>query len=168
MSDILCAKCGEPWDAYGVDHGDMEQHDAEKFHKGQGCPACGFGNRCPSCSGSGWQSIGKCTCSSGKILCRKDPRTKKWMIGYGNNFREAPDTPQVRSESGFVCKDGYVQQEWRQCPDCWGKEPCNICGGDGKLHCKIEDLDLEAARSAVEASDEDPMKILQMRDLLDV
>jgi hypothetical protein len=43
MSDILCALCGEPWDAYGVRHGDMTPEEAAQFLAGRGCPACGFG-----------------------------------------------------------------------------------------------------------------------------
>ena len=43
MSDIYCALCGEPWDAYGVTHGDMEKWEASKFRKGEGCPSCDFG-----------------------------------------------------------------------------------------------------------------------------
>ena len=45
MADILCAQCGEPWDAYGVRQGDMEPDEAELFLAGKGCPACGFGLR---------------------------------------------------------------------------------------------------------------------------
>lgn len=42
MSDIYCAKCGEPWDAWGVRNGDMTEEEAKLFLKGMGCPACGF------------------------------------------------------------------------------------------------------------------------------
>ena len=42
MSDILCAVCGEPWDAYGVQHGDMTPDEAARFLAGAGCPACVF------------------------------------------------------------------------------------------------------------------------------
>jgi len=43
MSDIVCSVCGEPWDAYGVRHGDMTPEEAERFLGGEGCPACEFG-----------------------------------------------------------------------------------------------------------------------------
>ncbi len=44
MSDIYCAKCGEPWDAYGVRHGeDMTPEEAGRFLAGEGCPCCRFG-----------------------------------------------------------------------------------------------------------------------------
>lgn len=38
--DIRCVVCGEPWDAYGVRHGDMEKWEAELFRAGAGCPCC--------------------------------------------------------------------------------------------------------------------------------
>lgn len=43
MSDIRCAICGEPWDAYGVRHGDMTPPEADLFLQGRGCPDCSFG-----------------------------------------------------------------------------------------------------------------------------
>lgn len=40
MSDIKCVVCGEPWDAYGVSHGDMLLWEAKLFKAGAGCPSC--------------------------------------------------------------------------------------------------------------------------------
>lgn len=40
MADILCAICREPWDGYGVEHGDMLPWEAVLFKKGAGCPCC--------------------------------------------------------------------------------------------------------------------------------
>ncbi len=40
MSDIHCAICSEPWDSYGVRHGDMLPWEADLFSKGAGCPCC--------------------------------------------------------------------------------------------------------------------------------
>jgi len=61
MSDIYCKKCGEPWDFSGVyaairgreEEADMTKEEAEKFMRGEGCPCCGFGKKCPLCGGSG-------------------------------------------------------------------------------------------------------------------
>lgn len=46
MSDIKCVVCGEPWDAYGVNHStDMMPWETTLFKAGAGCPACeGVGN----------------------------------------------------------------------------------------------------------------------------
>ena len=38
--DLSCAVCGEPWDAYGVRHGDMCKWEGKLFLKGAGCPCC--------------------------------------------------------------------------------------------------------------------------------
>ena len=52
MSDIYCAKCGEPWDAYGVYHcDDMDASEKKRFLRGEGCPACGFGRKASKASG---------------------------------------------------------------------------------------------------------------------
>ena len=40
MGDLICAHCGEPWDAYGVFHGDMTEEERGSFLKGEGCPSC--------------------------------------------------------------------------------------------------------------------------------
>ncbi len=40
MSDLICVKCGEPWNAYGVNHGDMKAWETDLFKKGAGCPCC--------------------------------------------------------------------------------------------------------------------------------
>ena len=58
MGDINCAKCGEPWDAYGVRNGDMTEEEAKKFLAGEGCPGCGFGSKCPQCHGTGKHRFG--------------------------------------------------------------------------------------------------------------
>lgn len=38
--DIKCVVCGEPWDSYGIRHGDMLPWEADLFRKGAGCPCC--------------------------------------------------------------------------------------------------------------------------------
>lgn len=46
MGDVICRKCGEPWDWYGIyHHEDMDVVDANRFIKGQGCPSCNFGKK---------------------------------------------------------------------------------------------------------------------------
>lgn len=43
--DIHCPVCDEPWDRWGVTHGDMTETEAAAFMRGEGCPACNFGAR---------------------------------------------------------------------------------------------------------------------------
>lgn len=43
--DIHCPICSEPWDRWGVTHGDMTPDEAVAFFRGEGCPACAYGTR---------------------------------------------------------------------------------------------------------------------------
>lgn len=39
--DILCKRCGEPWDSYGATSGsDMTRWEYQRMKKGEGCPCC--------------------------------------------------------------------------------------------------------------------------------
>lgn len=38
--DLYCKRCGEPWDAYGVRHGDLTPEERDRFFAGKGCPCC--------------------------------------------------------------------------------------------------------------------------------
>jgi len=38
--DLICNRCGEPFDSYGVRHGDMTEEERERFLRGGGCPCC--------------------------------------------------------------------------------------------------------------------------------
>jgi hypothetical protein len=40
VSDIICRVCGEPWDSYGVHHGDMTRWQAKLLLRGAGCACC--------------------------------------------------------------------------------------------------------------------------------
>ena len=37
--DVICAQCGEPWEYYGIEHGDFEEEDSEPFSRGDNCPS---------------------------------------------------------------------------------------------------------------------------------
>jgi len=38
--DMVCNKCGELWDVYGIGHGDMTAKERDVFLAGDGCPCC--------------------------------------------------------------------------------------------------------------------------------
>jgi len=38
--DLYCSICGEPWDKYGISHGDMTGREKRTFLAGNGCPSC--------------------------------------------------------------------------------------------------------------------------------
>lgn len=177
MSDIYCAKCGEPWDAYGVRHGDMEPNEAEKFRRGQGCPCCGFGTKCPACHGTGRDTdryatpSGDCpTCHSmRKVLARRlfsDRTGCDFRYDYIPNVKRVPfDAVQMPGKPRvFQCADGLVEEVWFRCWSC-SAPACPECGGDGKLHMKqsADELAVRAMQSDVANSDEDPIRIMNRR-----
>lgn len=38
--DVKCLVCGEPWDYWGLYHGDVLAWEADAIREGRGCPAC--------------------------------------------------------------------------------------------------------------------------------
>ena len=39
MADLLCQRCGEPWDLEYIQH-EMTDEERKDFHAGNGCPCC--------------------------------------------------------------------------------------------------------------------------------
>ncbi len=175
--DVYCAKCGEPWDYYGLMHGgDMEADEAHRFRRGEGCPCCRFGTTCTTCAGGGcYEERSRCRLCFGKgIMLGWSPQRSvgryqagHWYVGYEPNVHAVTQVEVVRPERGFESRDGYVRQAWLRCPDEDEHPVCPDCGGDGHFRTTRdpEDLALEAAVSDTEASDEDPGLILQRRGL---
>jgi len=191
MSDITCAKCSEPWDSYGVRNGDMEPEDAARFLRGEGCPSCGFGGRCPSCDGAGREArylVPRCsTCSDKGYVAAWSPRinnrgftAKNFYYDYAPNIKELRDqgpsvTLGTRTLPEYAGKhesrDGWIDDWWVACPaGCAAREaslPCSTCSGTGKLTVEDpDDVATRAARSELDASDEEPIGILVRRNLL--
>lgn len=190
MGDIYCARCGEPWDAYGVRNGDMEKREAKRFLKGEGCPSCNFGENCSSCDGTGidYVDYSKCTtCRDKGYVLAWSPqssvgpyRAGQLYTGYLPNVRKIEesvhDNPVKLGVRTFPEKfdrhqtrDGWVEDWWVQCPEgCATKEhsPCTSCDGAGTLTPPDEDLELKAAKSEINASDEDAVDILVRRGLI--
>jgi DnaJ-class molecular chaperone len=68
--------------------------------------------------------------------------------------------------------DGWVREAWITCPTCNAEgdhlETCRRCNGSGTLDPTLDEaeaLEIEAARSHLDASDEEPGAILQRRGL---
>jgi|DewCreStandDraft_5_1066085.scaffolds.fasta_scaffold01803_25 RecJ-like exonuclease len=144
MGDIYCTVCGEPWDAYGVKHGDMAPDEAHRFLRGEGCPACHFGTKCRACNGTG---------------------KKKCLFCYGTGKVKVKEAQYYWDYTG---RYHLVQKaEFEPCLECKGTgflgDPCPTCGGTGKPSGGDP---LEAAISEIEASDEDAIEILHRRRLL--
>lgn len=55
--DIICRRCGEPWDSTEFDGVASEK---SRFLRGVGCPSCNWGTSCPACSGRGKRGNAGC------------------------------------------------------------------------------------------------------------
>ncbi|RLI84076.1 hypothetical protein DRP07_02220 [Archaeoglobales archaeon] len=90
MGDIYCAKCGEPWEAYGVYHGDLEPDEREKFLNGEGCPCCDFGKKCPACNGTGKQRCERCWGEGVLTFYYPERHTEPCPVCDGKGFLDEP------------------------------------------------------------------------------
>lgn len=86
MVDILCRKCGEPWESYYVHQGkegfdgDEGNNAKMRFMSGQGCPACEWGTSCHHCGNSG-----KHTEWHGFNVIRRTDEPCRWCNGNPSN-----------------------------------------------------------------------------------
>jgi RecJ-like exonuclease len=173
MSDISCAKCGEPWDAYGVKNGDMTDGESRRFLAGEGCPSCNFGTECPSCSGMGKRSEyyerDQC-CRNGRILVWSPNRSsytyscENWYTGYVPKVKTLPgDIKILRNLPGHMTNEGRVREAWAECQTCHGEgkhlETCNRCKGTGKLEEPTLEQESKFMGEALESTD-DPDTLL--------
>lgn len=192
MSDIYCAKCAEPWDAYGVRHGDMKPYEADRFSKGEGCPCCDFGTRCTHCKGTGVHSDHTrsplcAECRDEHKLLVREPLWGGFRLEYNYqpNVRRLTESQAVAAlviggKEQHRCRDGSYLQYFVLCPHCMvakgrpradlaARFPvCDRCTGTGKFTLtpeQAEERQLAAAASAIDASDEDPIEILEERGL---
>jgi hypothetical protein len=176
MSDVICPKCGEPWDAYGITYakgeGDLTLDEVKRFLRGEGCPSCGFGTICPRCHGMGIEKNDCRTCfGKGYVFAKRcpsarDARLRQWFIGYSNSpnypLRFLDGVEVLREEQPEASLEGTVYVAKIRCPDCHGKgEPCSECGGDGKFHPEKQPDYLDPAVGALlDNSDAEPIGVL--------
>jgi hypothetical protein len=176
MSDLICIKCGEPFESYGITYakgeGDLSVEEANRFLRGEGCPACGFGTLCPRCHGGCIEKNNCATCfGDGYVFAKRCPsasdmRFHQWFIGYTNSPQyplRFLDAVEIRHEEKTEeSLDGIVYVAKVKCPDCHGEgEPCSECGGDGKFHAeKQPDYFDQAVSSLLDNSDAEPIGVL--------
>ena len=150
MGDIRCAKCGEPWDAFGVRNGDMEFSDAARFLNGEGCPTCNFGQGCPACDGTGklqeWHTTQFCDVCRGfrlvtvrRLVFLHDGRgatgpKAEWRYGWDPNTKPMPtdQEPNITRRKTFGCLEGTAEEGRVTCWAC-APPPCDVCHGTGKF-----------------------------------
>ncbi len=176
MGYLICVRCGDFWDAYGITYargeGDLTLAELEKFLKGMGCPSCGFGTICPKCQGVRIEKNGCSSCfGSGYVFARRcpnaaDARFDQWFIGYSNSpnhpLRFLDVIEIFREEHTEESADGIVYVAKITRPDCHGEgAPCSECSGDGKFHAEQQPDYLEqAVESLLDNSDAEPIGVL--------
>lgn len=156
--DIKCAKCREPWDAYGVRNGDMEPDEARKFLAGKGCPCCGFGTTCVDCNGTGKERGERFYGTDDCPVCRGSRAVTVrrglgsldggWRYDWDPNTKPVPDSVRIPQEGRryFDCLGpngpGTGRAVEARIP-CWAcKEtarPCETCNGSGKFQPRHQD-----------------------------
>jgi hypothetical protein len=165
MSDILCRKCGEPWDSFGITcargEGDLTASEAVRFLKGKGCPSCHWGKHCLHCAGTGKDSeeSSECACRGSRFLIirRLSGKGHPWQFGLLPDVHIFPGQPVILfSYPGGICRDGPYDEALALCPACAeAAPPCPACHGTGSLQPLDERLFNQALSSLVENSDED-------------
>ena len=145
--DIHCAKCGEPWDSYGVHHGDLTPAESRRFLRGEGCPSCNFGTTCTQCGGSGKEedNRSKCycrgkysflvrvtdfdgSCFRGKfdlLATIGKPILRDYTLQYDWLPNVKTITPAERAKAVLLkiyemkeCRDGWFHEVKLACPFC--------------------------------------------------
>ncbi len=176
MGDLICVKCGDSWESYGITYakgeGDLTLDEVKKFLDGAGCPSCGFGTICPQCQGGRIEKNNCPTCfGSGAVFARRcpdasDTRFHQWFIGYTNSpkypLRFLDQVEILREDKPEEFSDGVVFVAKVVCPDCHGEgEPCSECGGDGKFHAEKQPDYLDrSVESLLDNSDDEPVGVL--------
>ncbi len=176
MGDLICPKCGDAWDSFGITYakgeGDLSLIEVKKFLAGMGCPSCGFGTICPKCRGGRIEKNGCPTCfGSGYVFAKRcpsasDTRFRQWFIGYSNSpnypLRFLDQVGILDEEKPEESCDGTVYVAKIKCPDCHGEgEPCSECCGDGKFHAETQpDYLDQAIGSLLDNSDAEPVGVL--------
>lgn len=174
--DLICVRCGEPWDAFGITYargeGGISLEEVENFLEGRGCPNCGFGKICPRCHGGRIEKNHCPTCFGGGYVFAKrcpsasDAHFHQWFIGYSNSpnypLRFFNTVEILHQEKPEESCDGVVYVAKIKCPDCHGEgEPCSECGGDGKFHHeKQPDYFDHAVGALLDNTDAEPIGVL--------
>ena len=150
MSDITCRKCGEPFEAYGVYHRtDMDEEEAQRFLRCEGCPCCDFGAKCPMCRGTGFEECPRCN-----------------RLGYLPTHRRGERCDQCPPASPLATWNQVVER----CP-APKRKPCDLCDGTGRnesIQCgachgtgKPAGEHFERfLETLVESTDEDPIEMI--------
>jgi hypothetical protein len=124
----------------------MEPEEARRFMQGEGCPACGFGDKCVRCSGSGMERSsaypnGDCACFGSRTLTVwRFPNStyQGWHYGYKPKVRRLGDDLDGQKEIGkgrpVESLNGWGREQMIACPFCAEEaDPYIDCKRTGKF-----------------------------------
>ena len=100
MADTHCKICGEPWDIYGLSHGDVAAWEANMIKLGHGCPCCIQNGKTPSEHYVKPEPLVHFTCSHCKNIITVD---QEYITYDGDELvYEKPES--FKTEDGVVCE----------------------------------------------------------------
>lgn len=173
MADINCGICAEPWENYelkqefnaetgnwddlkavlGDKVADSKMTPYKWFMKGNGCPACKMGANKPIFPEQQWKAKHEFYDHASMLKIKADDVVTIVQVDYrsGDSFNPPVN---VRREDGteIAIKEKEFYQRFELVPS-------------GKDQERAEEIRLDAAKSACNASDEDPIGILQDRGI---
>lgn len=130
MSDIYCSVCGEPWDIYGLSHGDVKAWEADAIKQGFGCPCCEANGKKPTENYKKPEPkiIGKCS------HCECDITIDQDNIWYNGK--------EIEYDEGLVNRLSNGQMVCSSCEESLNE--CDECGvfGDDEETVFLQDLNV--------------------------
>lgn len=111
--DTHCAICGEPWDIYGLSHGDVKAWEADAIRAGYGCPCCRQNGKEPTDKYVMPEPrvIAKCS------HCETEVKIAQYDIWYNGKEIEYDESLVSRLPNNkIVCND--CKESLTQCDEC--------------------------------------------------
>jgi len=110
--NIHCQICNEPWDDYGLRHGDVAAWEADMIRAGNGCPCC---------MDNGFTIPDEYTKPEPLVVfnctdCGETITVDQDEIRYYDKDLAFDEPPQYLTEDGVVCEDCYC--DYSECADC--------------------------------------------------
>lgn len=113
MSDIRCLVCNEPWDEYGLMHGDVMAWQADHIKAGHGCPCCIANGFTQNLSYVKPKPLVQFLCS----CCNLEITIDQNDIEYNGEELSYEESISKKTEDGLVCEDCFYEY-YHKCAEC--------------------------------------------------
>jgi len=111
--NIHCAICNEPWDDYGLSHGDVAAWEADMIRKGYGCPCCIQNGFNPTEEYVEPKQLVVFRCDS----CESDITIDQSEIQYDGTELVCYKPEHVYCDDGIICIKCY-ERDYSYCENC--------------------------------------------------